>query len=39
MSIQKIIIPNMGDFENIEIIEVLVKEGQKIKKKRLSYYS
>jgi len=32
MSIQKIIIPNMGDFENIEIIEVLVKEGQKIKK-------
>jgi len=37
MSIQKIIIPNIGDFENIEIIEVLVKEGQKIK--RLSYYS
>ena len=32
MSIQKIIIPNMGDFENIEIIEVLVKEGQSIKK-------
>ena len=32
MSIQKIIIPNIGDFENIEIIEVLVKEGQKIKK-------
>ena len=32
MSVQKIVIPNMGDFKDIEIIEVLVKEGQAIKK-------
>ena len=28
----KITIPNVGDFTNIEIIEVLVKEGQSIEK-------
>ena len=28
----KILVPDMGDFKNVEIIEVLVKEGQKIKK-------
>ena len=32
MTIQKILVPDMGDFKNVEIIEVLVKEGQKIKK-------
>ena len=32
MSEQKIAVPNIGDFEEVEIIEVLVKEGQKIKK-------
>ena len=32
MSVQKIVIPNMGDFKDIEIIEILVKEGQAIKK-------
>ena len=32
MSTQKILIPDMGDFKNVEIIEVLVKDGQKIKK-------
>ena len=26
-------VPDIGDFDNVEIIEVLVKEGQKIKKK------
>jgi pyruvate dehydrogenase E2 component (dihydrolipoamide acetyltransferase) len=31
MSEQKIVVPNIGDFEEVEIIEVLVKEGQKIK--------
>ena len=25
-----ILVPDIGDFENVEIIEVLVKEGQKI---------
>ena len=32
MTIQKIIVPNIGDFQNVEIIEVLVKEGSDIKK-------
>ena len=32
MSEQKIAVPNIGDFEEVEIIEVLVKEGQIIKK-------
>jgi len=32
MSEQKIIVPNIGDFKKVEVIEVLVKEGQKIKK-------
>ena len=31
MTEQKIVVPNIGDFEEVEIIEVLVKEGQKIK--------
>ena len=25
-----VLVPDIGDFENVEIIEVLVKEGQKI---------
>ena len=29
---KKIIIPDIGDFENVEIIEILVKQGDKIKK-------
>ena len=32
MSEQEIIVPNIGDFKEVEIIEVLVKEGQIIKK-------
>jgi len=32
MSEQKIIVPNIGDFKEVEVIEVLVKEGQKVKK-------
>ena len=32
MASQKIVVPNIGDFKNVEIIEVLVKPGQKIKK-------
>jgi len=32
MSEQKIIVPNIGDFKEVEVIEVLVKEGQKIEK-------
>ena len=38
MASQKIVVPNIGDFKDVEIIEVLVKPGQKIKK-RLNYYS
>ena len=30
--INKIIVPDIGDFENVEIIEILVKSGDKIKK-------
>ncbi len=32
MDKQKILVPDMGDFKDVEIIEVLVKEGQIIKK-------
>ena len=32
MSSQKILVPDMGDFKDVEIIEVLVNEGQSIKK-------
>ncbi len=32
MTSTKILIPDMGDFKDVEIIEVLVKEGQQIKK-------
>ena len=32
MSEKKIIVPNIGDFKEVEVIEVLVKEGQEIKK-------
>ena len=30
--VSKIIVPDIGDFENVEIIEILVKSGDKIKK-------
>ena len=29
---QKLLVPDIGDFENVEVIELLVKEGQEIKK-------
>ena len=29
---EKILVPNIGDFKNVEVIEVLVKSGQEIKK-------
>ena len=29
---EKLLVPDIGEFENVEIIELLVKEGQKIKK-------
>jgi pyruvate dehydrogenase E2 component (dihydrolipoamide acetyltransferase) len=32
MTIQKILVPDMGDFKDVEVIEVLVKKGQIIKK-------
>ena len=32
MTIQKILVPDMGDFKDVEVIEVLVKKGQEIKK-------
>ena len=32
MASTKILIPDMGDFKDVEVIEVLVKEGQQIKK-------
>ena len=30
--VSKVIVPDIGDFENVEIIEILVKSGDKIKK-------
>ena len=35
----KIMVPDIGDFENVEIIEILTKPGAIIKKKRSSCYS
>ena len=32
MTVQKILVPDMGDFKDVEVIEVLVKKGQVIKK-------
>ena len=29
---EKLLIPDIGEFENVEVIELLVKEGQEIKK-------
>ena len=29
---EKLLVPDIGEFENVEVIEVLVKEGQSIKK-------
>ena len=29
---EKILVPDIGDFENVEVIELLVKEGQEIAK-------
>jgi pyruvate dehydrogenase E2 component (dihydrolipoamide acetyltransferase) len=34
MSVTEIKVPNIGDFKNVEVIEVLVSEGQILKKKR-----
>ena len=30
--VNKVIVPDIGDFENVEIIEILIKSGDKIKK-------
>ena len=30
--IKKITVPDIGDFENVEIVEILVKQGDEIKK-------
>ena len=35
MTTLKITIPDMGDFKDVEIIEVLVEEGQTIKKYKI----
>ena len=29
---EKLLVPDIGEFQNVEVIELLVKEGQKIKK-------
>ena len=33
MAEKKLLVPNIGDFKNVEVIEVLVKTGEQIKKK------
>ena len=37
MSITEIKVPNIGDFKDVEVIEILVSEGQTLKKKRFSH--
>ena len=32
---EKLLVPDIGEFQNVEVIEVLVKEGQKINKNDL----
>ena len=32
MSVTEIKVPNIGDFKDVEVIEVLVSEGQSLKK-------
>ena len=32
MAEKKLLVPNIGDFKNVEVIEVLVKSGEQIKK-------
>ena len=34
MSVTEIKVPNIGDFKDVEVIEVSVSEGQSLKKKR-----
>ena len=29
---EKLLVPDIGEFENVEVIELLVREGQEIKK-------
>ena len=29
---EKLLVPDIGEFENVEVIELLVKKGQEIKK-------
>ncbi len=36
---KNIAVPDIGDFKDVEIIQVLVKPGHKIKKKRSYCYS
>ena len=38
MASTKILVPDMGDFKDVEVIEVLVKAGQKIKKNSKGQY-
>ena len=35
MSVTEIKVPNIGDFKDVEVIEVLVSEGQSLKKMTL----
>ena len=35
---KKLLVPDIGEFENVEVIELLVKEGQEIKKKGVPLY-
>ena len=30
---EKLLVPDIGDFEDVEVIEILVKQGDQIKKK------
>ena len=32
---EKLVVPDIGDFENVEVIEILVKPGDQIKEKNL----
>ena len=36
---EKLLVPDIGDFENVEVIEILVKPGDQIKKKWSNSYN
>ena len=37
MDVEKLIVPNIGDFKDVEVIEILIKTGDNKKKSNINY--